>query len=510
MSQSFQDGRAEMVEIRETLEAAIWSNAIASLSPILEAAGISFDHETVLIFCNLATWNETNLTFRHRSPYFGSWNQESGLCFAVDWANQNLTNLVLTMPFLKDAEYGYMSLEKHTTIFIGGIAHELGHAFALPHCGERWNEKSLGISLMGGGNHTYREEVRKAGRGSFLTMASAMLLAGRPLFSGSDKEEALRGELLQCTVNLSTNITSAELAKRHGALRVEGIVEGKPPIYGVVAYFDCIHDGGYQSPTATSVPDSQGQFAIEISGLSACGDGILNIDFCHANGAVSKRQYGFSVTSDGCVDLSQWEMRRALEPVAESVANNQTKTAQETLLKLELTQVPELTKLIARKLVSTLADDKRATPATVDPSITRLPLGDANPKEAKVGWLKPAANRIPQNDEITSPFLDSGKIYATGLYAHAPSRYVFDLGGKWKKLQGQGGLHTVHQEHGSVVFVIKADGKEIFRSSVIQNSKKASYDLTIERVETLELIIEKAAQNNGGNWGLWLDPTLSR
>ena len=39
---------------------------------------------------------------------------------------------------------------------------------------------------------------------------------------------------------------------------------------------------------------------------------------------------------------------------------------------------------------------------------------------------------------------------------------------------------------------------------------KPSYDLDLMGVKTLELIVEKAAERNGGNWGLWLDPVLSR
>ena len=132
--------------------------------PVLDAAGISLDHETVMIFCNLANWDEKAGTFGHHSPYFGAWTQRNGLCFAADWDNQNLENITKKEPKLKDAEYGNMSLGKHTTIFIGGIAHELGHAFALPHCGERWDEKKLGTSIMGGGNHTYREERRGEGK----------------------------------------------------------------------------------------------------------------------------------------------------------------------------------------------------------------------------------------------------------------------------------------------------------------------------------------------------------
>ncbi|HWQ91496.1 MAG TPA: NPCBM/NEW2 domain-containing protein [Clostridia bacterium] len=478
--------------------------------PVLEAAGISFNRETVLVFCHLARYDAAARTFRHHSPYFGSWSQQSGLCFAADWAEQDLQNLTRKTPRLNDGEYGDMTLGKHTTIFIGGIAHELGHAFALPHCGERWDEKPLGTSLLGGGNHTYREEQRGEGKGSFLTMASAMRLAARPLFNGSDKGEPKPGQVQTCSLTLSTNVTSSQLAGRKGALRLEGTVTGSPPIYGVVAYFDSRHDGGYRAPTATSVPDSQGRFAIEVSDLTPCSDGDLRVEFCHANGAVSERRFGFAVASDGCVDLAQWQMRQALEPVAAAVGQNNLKAARAALAQLENTAGQETAKDIGRKLVGTLLPEARPHPATAPATLTRLPLGEARPQVAEVGWLQPAANRIPANSEIPSPLLDSGNLFATGLYAHSPSRYVYDLGGKWKRLRGKAGLHTFHRPHGTVIFVIKTDGKEAFRSPVIQGPKMANYSLDLTGVKTLELIVEKASERNGGNWGLWLEPTLSR
>jgi hypothetical protein len=146
----------------------------------------------------------------------------------------------------------------------------------------------------------------------------------------------------------------------------------------------------------------------------------------------------------------------------------------------------------------------------VPPGVSHLPLGDARPEVAKVGWLKAAANRIPPNNQIESPLLDSGKFYATGLFAHAPSQYVFNLGGKWKTLRGEAGLHTLHQPYGSVDFIIKADGKEVFHSPVIRESAKASYDVDLSGVKTLELIVGDGGDGNGNDWGLWLDPILSR
>lgn len=478
--------------------------------PVLEAAGISYDRETVLIFCHLASWDETARKFRHHSPYFGLWDQQSGLCFAADWSNQTLDNLTKSTPRLNDGEYGDMSLGKHTTIFIGGIAHELGHAFALPHCGERWDEKALGTSLMGAGNHTYREELRGEGKGSFLTISSAMRLAARPLFNGSDKNMAEPPKLEHCRLTLTTNVTRAELVGRRGGLRLEGAVTGSPPVYGVIAYFDSVQDGGYRAPTATSVPDASGQFAIEVSDLARCAAGTLRVEFCHANGAVSERRRGFSVTTEGRVDLTQWEARQALEPIAEAVVRNEPRAAQAALQTLESSTAPEVSKLIGRKLVATLNREPKPSPADVPAATTRLGLGDARAESAEVGWLEPAANRIPSNPQITSPLLDSGELYATGLYAHGASRYVFDLDGKWKELSGKAGLHTLQQSYGSVIFILKADGREVFRSAVIRGAKQAAYKINLDGVSKLELLVDPAADGKGNDWGLWLDPTLSR
>ena len=125
--------------------------------------------------------------------------------------------------------------------------------------------------------------------------------------------------------------------------------------------------------------------------------------------------------------------------------------------------------------------------------------------------MTPAANRIPLNSEIIPPFLDSGKIYTTGLFAHPPSRYVYNLGGQWRTLRGEAGLHTAMQGHAwGVVFVIKTDGREVFRSAVIHGGEHPSYDVDVTGAKILELIVEQAVAQNGGNWALWVDPTLTR
>jgi NPCBM/NEW2 domain len=201
----------------------------------------------------------------------------------------------------------------------------------------------------------------------------------------------------------------------------------------------------------------------------------------------------------------------SLDPILLDVMLEDETAAKKDLMAIETSGATDFEKTVARKLVATLTDERKLPPAEMQPDITQISLGDAQAESAEVGWLQPAANRVPLNTEIASPLLDSGKIYATGLFAHSPSRYVFDLGGKWTRLRGEAGLHSAFQGSAyGVVFVIKADSREVFRSSTIRGAEHPHYDLDLTGVKTLELITEKAQEQNGGNWALWLDPILSR
>ena len=270
--------------------------------PVLQAAGLSPNQETILIVCNLADWDETSHTYSHHSPFYGAWTRTKGICFVTDSPILDVDNLLKKEPVIHDKvpneRFGDVPLGKRNSMLIGSIAHEMGHAFSLQHCAERWDQKSEGKSLMGVGNLVYRDERRGDDPGAFLTFASALKLAARPLFSGSTKGNDRRAMLDHCEVMLSTKLTSTNLAGRHAGLRVEGKVAGSPPIYGVIAYFDSIHDGGYHSPTATSVPDEQGRFALEISDLAPTADGKLRLEFCHVNAGFSEERRDFTVSGD--------------------------------------------------------------------------------------------------------------------------------------------------------------------------------------------------------------------
>lgn len=246
--------------------------------PVLQAAGIDVESETILIMCNLATWDEENLKFTHDSPYYASGSFRSGTAWQLDSPELDATNLSLKEPMIHDGQYGRISLGKHNSIFIGGIAHELGHALGLPHCEARPDEAVRGTALMGSGNRSYGDELRGEGRGSFLTLAHALRLASHPQFSGSVK-------------GLKTDATAAidqlSITAEGKAITVTGVVSGSPPVYAVVAYFD--PDGGsdYDATTASAVPDASGRFTLRSDALTAGKQGELRLFPLHVNGSAA-------------------------------------------------------------------------------------------------------------------------------------------------------------------------------------------------------------------------------
>ena len=296
----------------------------------------------------------------------------------------------------------------------------------------------------------------------------------------------------------------------------------------------CTYDGWlmtnhFERWTNTSIPPAQGEarspyaiFAgekypvVDISRESVESDGIglrfmarhlVTLDFPHHTMYLSRRSIG------PLPDPNRKMTRmKALEPMIEEVIQGDAEAVHRDLTQIEQSSdASAFEKNVALRLAATMTDTKKPVPAEVPAEVITLPLGDAQPESAEVGWLKPMANRIPPNGEVSSPLLDSGEIFATGLFAHSPSRYVFNLGGKWKHLHGQAGIHTAFQGQAyGVVFVIKADGKEVFRSDAIRGTEHPSYDVDVTGVKTLELVVEKAQEHNGGNWALWLDPYLTR
>ena len=131
-------------------------------------------------------------------------------------------------------------------------------------------------------------------------------------------------------------------------------------------------------------------------------------------------------------------------------------------------------------------------------------LAETKWESAEVGWQEPARDLLDGG----FPMRSTERVHERGLYAHAPSRYVFDLGGRWGRLDAFCALQLGHQ--GSVVFVVLGDGTELFRSGPVADSAERSVQTDLTGVETLELVVEDGGNGRSGDWGIWFSPMLSR
>ena len=218
------------------------------------------DAETVVIFQLLLEWRGG--TAVELGPYVGGGGPRGGTAWVYDDAKLDPRLLASREP--GGYYHGPCSLGEFNTHYVGGVAHELGHAFGLPHDSEQAPDRPRrGQSLMGGGNHTYGRERRGEGKGAFLSAASALPLSVHPLFTGK------RGP--------AAPPRFAELTAAHedGRLVLTGRLQGRPA--GLVARNDpTAPPGDYDAVGWVCPVAADGAFRMEVGELKP-GDHDLRL-----------------------------------------------------------------------------------------------------------------------------------------------------------------------------------------------------------------------------------------
>lgn len=462
----------------------------------LAKEGLDIDRETVVIFELLLEWKGDKAI--EVGPYVGGGNARGGTAWVFDDAKLDPKLLASKEP---GGCYGSpCSLGQFNTHYIGGVAHELGHALGLPHDCQRDGEQSKkGHSLMGSGNHTYGEELRGEGAGTFLSAASALPLSAHPLFSGKRKSP----------VELTCEVEDLSAVADKVKLTLTGRLQGGPRVVGIVAYNDRQDIGDdYDAIGWTSTVDADGRFRFVLEDLHPVGY-ELRLVAISETGERKTFGYRYTVDAEGRPDVGPLLESARMQKAVNAFRRRDSKGLSDLIAEVKsqnpinaglARKVELLQKLLLPLELRSLADLAAETKA--------VKVADLKMESMSVGWGRALRNQVLPEANGGVLLEVGGAFFESGLYAHAPARHALRPGSGWKSLETKFGLQDGHD--GSVVFVVKGDGKELFRSKKILDHKVRQQSIPVAEVDLLELIVENGGDGNSGDWGVWLDPELRR
>ena len=470
------------------------------------AGTVDFRRDVVLVFNGMCKQLDSGKRLFY-APYYGRGGAGNGFCHVADCEVMDTLHYENTKEKIHYTEANgtrNQSLGQFSSLYIGGVAHELGHALSLPHNRQKpWEKQRQGTALMGSGNYTFRDDLR-GGDGSFLTFATCIRLAGHPLFT--DSRHGLE-------VAIDSELEDVKFSTRGTTLLIEGKLKTNVEAYAVIAYTNPAIEKGWQNndyDALTWVSDvDDGRFGIAAK-IHEPGQSGLKLTFCHLNGKKTSFRYEYGVNDKGepnATDLDGQHQLRRIETIylagrhaeAAQLAAQAVPDFKETAFEPKLRLVTELVK-------------KREFGEPGEVAGDAAYLSDLKWESAAVGWGQPARDQYDSPDHEYSIFLQLGdKFYPHGLYAHAPSSYVYKLDKRWTKFLATAGLQKDVGSIGTAIFIVKCDGEVKFRSDFIRGGEKAvDVDVDVRGVDELELIVESGKQGNARCWSIWADARLTR
>lgn len=450
---------------------------------------IDFSKDHVLIINGLCD-KKSDGTYVFHSPYHGTGNSISGVCHVADCElldSRLLTNKTQRMVFSEMAvNLKECSVAEFNSWYIGGIAHEMGHLFGLPHdFGHPAELDSTTISLMGEyGSRHFRDYLWEGKRSAIFSTASILQLMSHPIFTQLAKPKSIATGFTMPGISFSGNNSAL-------VLNIDNNPNVQP--YGVVVLIRPTFLSEYYNRSFYKVITPNDPISIEVGSL-ANKYYALRLIYLFPNGNVVDYNKAFTIDNNGIA--------------TESIINNtrvDIKALSEKLQKMEKT--PD----VQAKL--DILENVLNQPTPLDPNTvsgSKLFLSDAKWEKANVGWEKVARNYYSCESEYTFFLENQGKLYSKGLFAHSPSSYVFNLNKKWGKFSGIVGLRDYAHIQGSARFTIVGDGKILYESSPLRVNQQSIFNIDVKDIVTLELKTDGTEGHNFNSWAVWLNPLLER
>jgi len=121
------------------------------------------------------------------------------------------------------------------------------------------------------------------------------------------------------------------------------------------------------------------------------------------------------------------------------------------------------------------------------------------------GWGKLQKNK----DVDGGPLSIGGQVYTNGLGTHAPGYIALDLGGGSERFTAKVGANDLPTGKGSVEFIVRGDGKVLWRSGVMRGGEAAkSVDVSVKGVRILILQVTDGKDGMERDHADWAEAAL--
>ncbi len=467
--------------------------------PMLEK-GIDIDQEHIIIIANTNFTREKDgdIVTHGWSDYVGGGSHKQGTAWVTDFEWLDPLNLPKKTPTIWDnGKYEY-TLGRYNVTYIGGVAHEFGHALGLPHNHETEEERAKhGAMLMGNGNYRlFMERTGDADKGAYLSKPHATALSSHVLFTRNAEAVDIEPEVTWHDIKFTSG---------DGVYSISGRIESTLPAYAVLAYYDGMdHPQDYDAASWVADVNDDGTFTIEVGHLKP--GFVENRLRCYfTNGAFRELKHHFHVDDSLKIPVDSLGRQTLFQLYARPAID---KEDPELLLAgiQKLADQDDIYYQRAKAYHHNMTEEEvlpELDVTTVDAKTTEVPLTTVKWLSATVESGHPHVNRYWG----VTPLESSDALHDTGIFAYGNSKYVYELGGKWKTLTGTCGFQNLSGSEG--FFIIKCDDKEVFRTEVIKDWAERPFKIDLAGVTKLELI----SDSHGFSWGdeaAWYSPMLRR
>jgi len=452
---------------------------------------IHFATDHVLVINGLCEKQEDSIYYFH-SPYGGFGGTTSGVCMVADCElldTRLLKNTVQKMTFTEMAvKDKTCSVAEFNSWYIGGIAHEMGHIFGLPHDfgGPKEFDKQH-LSMMGEyGSRHFRDYLWKGEKSASFSTASMLQLMSHPLFTRK-------------TMNYKQNLTYTfkfiDADAKDNNLSIRCIYEASETPYGAVALFRPLIQSEYLNQSFSVIPDESGTTTFNLM-KQYPGQYVLRILFLFPNSLTREVNRVVKIDQAGSVEF--FEPRIRMFQTSFQKMDEQLRTQVKT---------PDIEAKL--EILKGLLNP----PTPIDPKTfaeKQLYLSDAKWETAKVGYEQTARNYFTLESEINFFLQLDGKLYSKGLFAHSPSSYVFNLDSQWKSFSATVGLRDNAHIQGSARFTVVGDGQVLYQSAALRVNQKENFRVDLTGIKMLELKTDGTEGHTFNSWAIWVDPLLEK